>query len=180
MRLIKQALYISSLAQGKAPDTGEQQEAIAMSFAYALDDIPTHHLSDCFQRAIRRQTDDFHLTAAAVKREYEDMLPELQQQAREAEDTNALRLESGRLNFGYISIPAFKERHNLPPQWKLGDPYPPESDLYGKPPPPMPEQVYECQTCKGARLVKEYPRGPLYPKLIPCPYCGEPVKSTHR
>lgn len=175
MRIIKQALYVSNLAQGKPPDSAEQQTAVAMSFAYALEDIPTHHLEACFQRAIREQTDSFHLTAAAVNKVYDEMMPELQRKAQEHAAQADYLLQSGQGSLGYTSLVEFKARHNLPASWRLGNPYPPESDLYNKPLPPMPEQTYRCSTCKDAGLVKNYPPGPdgrLYPFVMPCPDCG--------
>ena len=95
MGLIKQALYVNSLAQNRKPDEGNALTALATSFAFALDDIPTHHLGECFQRAIRQQTDDFLLTASAVNRVYQEMLPELRRQAETSSISEQRRLEAG-------------------------------------------------------------------------------------
>lgn len=130
MRIIKQAMYVSSLAGGRQAESGKALEAVATSFAYALEDIPTHHLEEAFRRAIRAKVDDFPLTAAAVNRAYDDMLPELQERARANADNQYARLKEGYGSLGNMSIVEFKARHNLPAAWQLGEPYPPESDLY--------------------------------------------------
>lgn len=175
--LMKSLITVAFRLAGRMPPAGKELDLEVYVWEYALDDVPVHHLEECFRRAVKAKADTFILTATEIRQQYADMMPELAEQAREAEERNDLLLESGRANFGYISLSTFKERHNLPAEWKLGDAYPPESDLYQSSPPPMPEQTWACQTCHDARWVKEYPRGPLYPKLMPCPYCGQPVKE---
>jgi hypothetical protein len=118
-----------------------------MAFAYALEDIPTQHLRNCFVLAIRAQTDDFPLTAAAVNRQYEELKPDL---LRKAQQQQPPALPSGK---GYITLSQFKERHNLPEEWQLGQPYPETSDLYNAPVPGKLEHdqpTYRCLKCLDA------------------------------
>lgn len=133
MRTIKQALYVNSLAQNRRPDEGKELHALATSFAYALENIPTQHLAECFQRAIRNNTDDFLLTAGAVNREYAELIPELQELARRHSQEKEYQLKEGRGSLGDMTVVEWKERHNMPADWRLGQNYPPESDLYNGP-----------------------------------------------
>jgi hypothetical protein len=142
---------------------------------YALGDVPTHHLEECFRRAVRAKENGYMVLATEINQQYREMIPELQRQANAQAAQQDYLLRSGQGSLGYTSLAEFKTRHNLPPQWKLGDAYPPESDLYDGPVPPMPEAVHVCSTCKDARLVKDYPpgqEGRLHPYLRPCPDCG--------
>lgn len=125
---------------------------VAKSFAYALEDIPTHWLEEAFKRAIQNKTDDFPLTAAAVNKAYQDFLPELQARAATHSAKQEHLLRSGRGSLGVMTLIEWKQRHNLPDEWKLGEPYPPESDLYGKPVPLTAYQkhVFRCEKCKDA------------------------------
>jgi hypothetical protein len=165
-------LYVNSLAQGRTPDTGESLDALASSFAYVLDTLPTQHLEECFKRAMQHNTGDFLLTAGAVTKEYQDMLPELQRAAAQHANEQTLRLEAGYGSLDRMGIDEWKTRHNLPAAWRLGEPYPPESDLCGAPVPRPAEVVWDCNTCHDARWVKDYSNGPLHPELRPCPRCG--------
>ena len=99
------------------------------------------------------------------------MIPELQRDAQRPAHAQDRLLIEGYGSLGYMSIAEWKERHNLADAWKLGDPYPPESDLAGKPVPIKAEEYYRCHTCKDAHWVKHYPEGPIDPKLIRCPDC---------
>jgi hypothetical protein len=167
LRTIRQAIYISSLAQGKPSETGQALEAVAISFAYALEDIPTHHLEEAFRRAIQTKVDDFPLTAAAVNRAYQEMIPDLQRQAQDhAAGTGLPPLLVSGLAAG-MNLQTWKERHNLPQDWRLGDPYPPECDLYDS---IRLAPVYACLTCKDAGWVADW-RPMQASKLIPCPAC---------
>jgi len=130
LRIIRAQIYLDSLSQRRQPEAGESADAVAKSFAYALDDIPTHHLEEAFRRAIRAKVDDFPLTAAAVNRAYDDMLPELQARARSNADLQYGLLKEGHGSLGYMTLLEWKALHNLPAAWRLGDPIPPESDLY--------------------------------------------------
>lgn len=174
MRIMRQMLYINSLAQGRKPDEGESLTALASSFAYVLDAIPTQHLEECFKRAIQHNTSDFLLAASAVLREYQAMLPELQRQAQSHALGQEYQLRAGHGSLGYMGIEEWKTRHNLPAGWNplSGEPYPPESDLCGAPVPQPVEEYYRCEVCKDARWVKEYPDGKLAPKATPCRACG--------
>jgi hypothetical protein len=137
-----------------------------------LDAIPTQHLDECFKRAMQHNTGDFLLTAGAVTKEYQDMLPELQGMASANANEQTLRLEAGYGSLDRMGIDEWKTRHNLPAAWRLGEPYPPESDLHGVLPPAQVEEVWQCEMCRDARWVKHYSHGPLRPELRPCPRCG--------
>lgn len=119
-------------------------EVTAKAFAYALEDIPTHHLEACFTRAIRAQTDSFPLDAAAVNRQWEGLKQELLLAPQEPEQ---LALPVARS--GYLTVIEFKAKHNLPDSWETGHPYPPESDLYNKAVPGN-EPLYRCYKCLDA------------------------------
>jgi hypothetical protein len=170
MRIIKQAIYLDSLSHRRAAEEGSTLHALATSFAYALESIPTHHLEECFRRAIQSNTSDWPLTAAAVLRSYQDLIPELQRQAQQHANAQERLLIEGHGSLGYMGLEEWKQKHNLPPAWRLGMPYPPESDLSGKPLPRKAVEYYNCAECKDARWLKKY--GKEGPFLVPCPKCG--------
>jgi hypothetical protein len=151
--------------------TGGELDLEVKVWEYALGDVPTHHLEECFRRAVRAKENGYMVLATEINIQYREMLPELQRQAQAHAAQTDYLLQSGLGGLGYISLEEFKARHNLPAAWKWGIPYPPESDLYRAPVPPMPEQTYRCQTCRDARWVKDYPRGRIYPELVMCPDC---------
>lgn len=134
-------MFVSSLAGGRPADAGKTQDAIALSFAYALEDIPTSQLDECFKRAIREKTDDFPLTAAAVRRQLDAVVTDLQEQQRrhDAEQEELLKLNGPRA--GEMRYDEWKARHNLPEHWRAtmhpngvgAQGYPIESDLYSGP-----------------------------------------------
>lgn len=171
MRTIKQTIRLNALSLQRVPEEGDALEALATSFAFALEDIPSHHLRECFRRAIQTNTSDFPLTAAAVIRVWNDIMPELRAQAASASIAEEYRLKSGQGSIEYMGLAEFKLRHNLPIEWRLGDAYPPESDLYQAGVPLQAEQAYRCERCKDARWVKDYPTGRPFAKLEPCPDC---------
>jgi hypothetical protein len=147
LRIIKEQIYLDSLAHRRTPESGTAADVVAKAFAYALDGIPTSHLEESFTGAIRAQTDDFPLTAAAVNRFYEELKPEL---VRQGQQWQPPALPPGQ---SYITLSQFKERHNLPEDWELGQPYPPESDLSSAPLPGRLEHEqprYTCLLCKDA------------------------------
>lgn len=125
-------MYVASLALGRAPDDGTDQAVIATSFAYALEDIPTCWLEEAFKLAIRNKRDDFMLAATAVNRAYDDMLPEIQRMAEIRANGGRRLLGSGEPEQEEMGPRVWKARHNLPEDWRPGDPYPPESDLHGR------------------------------------------------
>ena len=142
---------------------------------YALGGIPTHHLEECFRRAVRANDGKFMVLATQINQQYTDMLPELQRAAQANAQQQERLLMSGHGSLGYMSLEEWKARHNLPVEWRLGDPYPPESDLHGAPLPPVREEVYRCARCRDAVLLKAYPPGPdgrLHPYTVTCPECG--------
>jgi hypothetical protein len=145
--IIKEALYLDSLAHRRTPDKGNAADIVAKAFDYALEGIPTNRLEESFTGAIRAQTDDFPLTAAAVNRFYEELKPEL---VRQGQQWQPPALPPGQF---YITIDEFKRRHNLPPEWELGQTYPPDSDLHNAPLPGSLEheqETFKCLKCKDA------------------------------
>lgn len=172
MRIIKEALYINSLSLHRDPEEGAALNALATSFAYTLEDIPTHHLEACFRRAQQTSTSEWPVVAATVRKAYDAMLPDLLDIARLHANAEVLRLQAGHGSLGRMTLEEWKGLHNLPAMWKLGDAYPPESDLYSVLPPEQAEQTWRCEMCHDARYVKHYPYGRLSPELRPCPRCG--------
>lgn len=98
------------------------------SWAFALEDIPTKRLGPAIAAAIRANKTSFQLTTGQVNKAYDDMLPELERLAREQAAQNQPRRLAGP-EPKYVSPADFRAKHNLPPDWKLGDPYPEGSDL---------------------------------------------------
>jgi hypothetical protein len=145
--LLRKLIVNSELAMGRTPPEGNALQVIEKSWEYAISSVPTHHLEECFRRALAAKRDTFPFAAPEVSRAWEELQQELLRQGY-AHDVPAL--PSG--GTGYISLAQFKERHSLPPEWKLGDPYPPESDLYQKPVPrPLhEEELVDCPRCKDA------------------------------
>lgn len=108
----------------------------ATVWEYALADIPTEHLEECFKRALAGKRDDYLMKATALTVEWDTYHEELRATAR----ANAARVENERLLLGSgsawerpVTLHEWKGLHNLPEEWNLGDPYPPQSDLYGLP-----------------------------------------------
>jgi hypothetical protein len=96
---------------------------------------------------MRDKVDTYPLSATEVNRAWKDYEQEL---LRVGQEWTPPALPSGQL---YITIDTFKERHNLPATWKLGDPYPETSDLYNAPLPGQLEHEqprYTCLLCKDA------------------------------
>jgi hypothetical protein len=128
LQIIEDGLDHDANSRQVAPEYGNVLEATKRSWAYALEDIPTRYLDECFAAALRQRSHDFALTAGAVNRAYDDMLPEIQRRAREqVGGTSYLQLTGPKPE--YLGLEEFKKRHNLPPHWRPGDPYPPEGDL---------------------------------------------------
>jgi hypothetical protein len=136
------------LVQGRTPPEGPMLPLMAKTWEVAIGHIPTKHLEECFTRAIRAKTDNFPFSAPEVNRQWEELQQELLRR-RDENDGDVILLAP---SMGYVTIQEFKARHSLPPEWKLGDPYPPESDLYQKPVPrPLHEQeLVSCPRCKDA------------------------------
>jgi hypothetical protein len=174
-QLMKQLITVAFRLGGRTLLTGAELDLEVKVWEYALGDVPTHHLEECFRRAVRAKENGYMVLATEINQQYREMLPELQRQAQAHSAQTDYLLQSGQGGLGYISLAEFRARHNLPASWKPGDPYPPESDLYDAAVPPQPEQVIGCWTCRDARLIKDYPPGPngrLYPYIKPCPDCG--------
>jgi hypothetical protein len=127
--MIEDGLDVDADTRQIAPEYGNVLEKTKRSWAYALEDIPTRYLDECIAIALRARGHDFALTAAAVNRAYDELLPEIQRQAMEqVAGTSYLQLPGPRRE--YLGLGQFRERHNLPPEWMPGDPYPEGSDLY--------------------------------------------------
>ncbi len=127
--MVGKYLSISILASGRQVER-EQFKAEVTAWSLALQRIPVHHLEECFKRAITGWTSDFMMPAAAVNKAYQEYIPELQKRAQEHTVGWERQLRAGDGSLGYMSLVEWKTRHNLPVAWRLGDPYPPESDLH--------------------------------------------------
>jgi hypothetical protein len=135
------------LVQGRTPPEGPMLPLMAKTWEVAIGHIPTKHLEECFTRAIRAKTDNFPFSAPEVNRQWDELKQEILRNPPAENDTLLLTPATG-----YITIEQFKARHQLPAEWKLGDPYPAQSDLYQKPVPrPLHEQeLVDCPRCKDA------------------------------
>jgi hypothetical protein len=135
------------LAMGRTPPEGNPLQVIEKSWEYAISSVPTHHLEECFRRALGAKRDTFPFAAPEVSRAWE----ELQQELLRNPPADDVPLLMGPQS-GYMTIGEFKARHRLPVEWALGDPYPPESDLYRKPLPRSGEldNLVSCPRCKDA------------------------------
>lgn len=101
----------------------------------ALDEVPTKHIETLWQRAMKNKRDDFPLRSSQLLKEWDGLKEELREQAQAHANEQHALLKAGHGSLGPIALDDFKARHNLPGDWRLGDPYPPESDLHGKPVP---------------------------------------------
>lgn len=117
-------------ANNQAPPDETAMQLELKVWGYSLENVPDAHLAECFKRAFRAKRDDFMLKASAVLREWDLYREELVALATVNRE-HILMLPPGTVT--PIHLSAFKARHNLPEDWALGDPYPPESDLYGVP-----------------------------------------------
>lgn len=152
-----------------APDTTEL-DLLAKAYNYALEDVPTHHLEQCFKIALYNKRDNFPVSGIEMRLAWLGYKDELRARAAEHAAEMERELMFGKGSLDYISLDEFKRRHNLPPQWRLGDAYPPESDLYSKPLPPREPEQFKCARCKDAGwLVDRTHR--LKPKMVRCPSC---------
>lgn len=142
--IIRAQWKLALMAQGREVPASVDAEAVAV--AYALEIIPTDYLEECLQLAIQQQTDAFPLTAGAVKTVWEWQVKREVQEREEARKT-MLQLAPPRVED--MNIPDFKALHNLPDSWHLGQPYPPESDLYRSPLP-----------VSQAKIENVFPAGP--------------------
>lgn len=119
---------------GRSAISGDELDLEAKVWEYALGDVPTHHLEECFRRAVRAHEGTYMVLATEIRQQYAEMLPELAQQARVASDTAALQAGRDTANKA-MSLHEWNEKHNLPPGFrKTAEEYPPESDLYEKSP----------------------------------------------
>ncbi len=136
LKIIATALQNDALSLQRAPETGNTLKALAISFAYALEEVPSCHLAECLQRAIAARDDGFPLKAPAVMRAWREYIPELQAIARQggrllqfpghkgeqAQDEDQDQGER-------MGPREWKARHNLPDNWRPTDGASPDSDL---------------------------------------------------
>lgn len=148
--IILQSLDRSSVFRVRRPDQGEFEEE-TVSWSFALEDIPTQHLMEALTRGIRSHTGTLPYLASDPLREYEAMKEEMAQGVYEArvQPTPTDRgwvlalppaPEDRARRDAYMGMAEFREAHSLPADWKLGDEYPLDSDLYNA---PVPEQRRE-------------------------------------
>lgn len=150
------AIITDELAYANVPQnkyvTTERQMGEALSWARSLELIPTKHLGRIFKRATQMWDSDFPMTAGYVKRLYEEYKLEMAQEAQ-LPDNYALPApeEADYDTQGRMSVTAWKELHNLPASWRMGDPYPEYSDLFFPVQPPTQTEL----TTEEMRLSKE-------------------------
>lgn len=151
---------------------------MAEAYSIALEDIPTERLRACFVRAIRGRRDGFPPASGDVLTEWEGLREELRVQGQQHAENELLRLKAGHGSLGLMTLGEFKERHNLPATWKLGQPYPPESDLYEKPLPPRDVPWGGCDRCADAGWLVNRDT-PKHPVLTKCPDCNGTGKAGY-
>lgn len=134
---------------------------------YALEDIPTHHLMECFKRAVKAKSDTYMVTCIEINMQWKEYHQELLRQARELP---ALPVASSGLP-RRMTLTEWKALHNLPEHWALGDAYPPESDLHYKPVPPPIRPSYQCERCQDARWLVDRSIQ-QHPQRVKCPDCS--------
>lgn len=180
LRIVAHYLSISILASGRQTER-DQFKAEATAWTLALSHIPTQHLEECFKRAITGWTSEFMMPAAAVNRAYRDYLPELEARAHTHAEKQEALLRAGYGSLGLMTFTEWKQRHNLPANWRgtgrlpelSAEPYPPESDLYHKHILEV-EPEYRCEKCKDAgwlRVPYDSVHG-VGPTLVRCS-CGQ-------
>ncbi len=152
--IVAKYLTISILASGRHTER-DQFKAEAAAWALALHRIPVHHLEECFRRAIANWASDYMMPAAAVTRAYQEMIPELQARAETHGTMQEFLLRTGQGSLDLMTFSEWKERHNLPANWRgtgrmmdlSAEPYPPESNLYKKPVPRLDDKPVRCTRC---------------------------------
>jgi hypothetical protein len=75
--LLRALITTAHLAQAQIPPEGEDLEVIERSWEYAIGHIPTHHLEECFRRALQAKTDTYPLSAPEVNAVWQDYSQEL-------------------------------------------------------------------------------------------------------
>lgn len=103
-------------------------ELMVTAYGYALEDIPDKHLSECFRRAIKAKRDSYVVRASEVLTQYDELKTERLTQPVVDEQRPALQGPAP----DRMTWDDFRGKHNLPPQWRPGQPYPPGSDLFGR------------------------------------------------
>lgn len=85
---------VGNLALQRPVPEGRDLEVIVKSFEYALGDVPTQHLEECFKRAMKAKRDTFPLASVELTTQYEAMKPELLDAARTREAVEAARRQT--------------------------------------------------------------------------------------
>jgi hypothetical protein len=150
-------------------------EQMVTAYGYALEDIPDQHLAECFRWAIKAKRDSYVVRTSEVLAQYDELKLEL---LRAPQDT-APALPSPAIERYHLD--EWKRKHNLPAEWRMGEPYPQDSDLYatwsdtgfavGQKPPGKREAI-ACGNCNDAGWLVDR-RDPQKPIARPCPACRE-------
>ena len=161
-----------SLEAHRRTETPEGLLAVSKSIAYALENIPTRRLGECFRKATQSHTSHYPMGADAVLAIWEELkaAPPTEDYDQYAHISAPILLDEGFVRKDdYLSVAEWKELHNLPKEWEPGKPYPAESDLYGKTL-PVEEILYTCWSCKDAGWTRRPydPRTMRSARLIPC------------
>lgn len=159
---MRSLIAAADLAAGKTPPEGIALQIIEKSWEYGIGHIPTRHLEECFIRAMRAKVDTFPFSTAEMNAQWLEMQQDL---LRVGSPDEGLMLPAGRP--GDMSLSQWKEKHGLPPDWSLGDPYPETSDLYKKPVPLTYDErrLFTCYKCKDAGWTR-IPYNPMTAKVI--------------
>lgn len=165
-------LNIAFTSQGFPPAEG-QVEGEAPSWAYALAEVPLDWLEPAFAKATRDYRGTHTITAGHVKAALDALKQEVLEGSRKAPGTEpapdpnarALPRPSGQVE--YLTLDEWKRKHGLPADWKLGQPMPKESDLYGV---NVPHRLTDAEPMPRGPMPtderwweKKYPPWELYP-----------------
>lgn len=104
---------------------------MAHVYSEVLEAVPDRYLEVCFKRALKANRTDYVPSTGAVHVQWDMLLEELRAIAREHARQEEAKMRAGHGSPAGMGLAKWKRKHNLPLEWKLGNPYPPESDLYG-------------------------------------------------
>lgn len=75
--LVKLIITLAHSAQSQTTPGSKELDTLAKAWEYAIGDIPTQYLEDCFRRALRAKRDSYPLSGVDLNREWADLRLEL-------------------------------------------------------------------------------------------------------